>query len=134
MIKKLELKGLRGFATTQCLELALPDDRLGSGFTAIVGPNNGGKSTIVEALRALSLTEPPSFTVGKRNLKAGDRVEILVRDEAGNTKELRTVEEGGSEATLLANNDPIPPGSMFVLPSRRFFEPLFGKGIQERRG
>jgi hypothetical protein len=134
MLKKLELKGLRGFATTQNLELALPDDRFGSGFTALVGPNNGGKSTIVEALRALSLNEAPSFTVGKRNLKAGDRVGIIVRDAPGNTKELRTVDGGGSEATLITENDPIPPGSMFVLPSRRFFDPFFSKGITQRQG
>lgn len=134
MITKLELKGLRGFASTQTLELAIPNGSFGSGFTALVGPNNGGKSTIIEALRALSSTQPPSFTVGKRNAKAGDRVEIVARDEAGNTRELRTVEEGGSEAKLTVNNDPIPPGSMFVLPSRRFFEPLFPKGLQERYG
>lgn len=132
-LKRIEIKGLRGFATVQHLEFAIPSGKAGSGITTLVGPNNGGKSTVVEALRALSLSDPPSFTVGKRNQRAGDRVTITVSNEAGQTKELRTIDAGGSETLWVVTNDPLPPGSVFVLPSRRYFTPLFGKSISERQ-
>ncbi|MDX2273590.1 MAG: AAA family ATPase [Cyanobacteriota bacterium] len=132
-LKKIELKGLRGFATVQYLEFAIPNGDPGSGITTLVGPNNGGKSTVIEAIRALSLRDPPSFTVGKRNQKAGDRVKITVFNELAQTKELCTIDAGGSETHWVVNNDPLPPGSVFVLPSRRYFNPLFGKASSERQ-
>ena len=54
-IKKLAISGLRGFATEQSLTLAIPNGANGSGLTVLVGPNNGGKSTIVEAFKAVSV-------------------------------------------------------------------------------
>ena len=82
---------------------------------------------------ALSLNSEQSFTVGKRNQKAGDKVQISLTGVNGNSWELRTVDSGGSECTLVKNGDPIPPNSTFVLPSRRFFNPLFGnKGTRGR--
>jgi predicted ATP-dependent endonuclease of OLD family len=103
-LQKLELKGLRGFATLQELSFALPDGRSGSGLTTLVGPNNGGKSTIVEALRALAAPSvqdtqrPQSFTEGRRNKDAEDKVSIRVTDVNGDVVGgLRTVAAGGSE-------------------------------------
>lgn len=131
-IKNLSICGLRGFAEKQSLEFAIPDGNSGSGITALVGPNNGGKSTVIEAIRALSLNSEQSFTVGKRNQKAGDKVQISLTGVNDNSWELRTVDSGGSECTLVKNGDPLPPNSIFVLPSRRFFNPLFGKTAHNR--
>ncbi len=131
-ITKLQIHGLRGFATEQILDFAIPNGEFGSGITILVGPNNGGKSTAVEAIRALSLISEQSFTVGKRNQRAGDKVSLKITGEDGHTWQLKTIEAGGSECDLIKNGDPVPPNSIFVLPSRRFFNPLFGKGIQTR--
>src|SRR5262249_56706743 len=96
-IASIEITGLRSFATTRRLELAVPDGRPGSGLTVLVGPNNSGKSTIVEAFAALSHTDGLSFTEGQRNRAAGDTVSLRVSGTHG-TYELRTVAAGGREA------------------------------------
>src|SRR5215831_964502 len=96
-ITSLEITGLRSFATMGRLELSVPDGRRGSGLTVLVGPNNSGKSTIIEAFAALSHREGLSFTEGKRNKAAGDTVSLRVSGTQG-TYELRTVAVGGSEA------------------------------------
>ncbi len=128
-LKSLDILGLRGFATSGHLDFALANGSPGSGLTSLVGPNNGGKSTIIEALRALSQTEIPSFTIGRRNRKAGDLVKLVVSDESGRTNELVSRESGSSETTRTINAQ---IESIFVLPSRRFFRPMFGKSIQSR--
>ena len=76
MIRQIQISGLRGFASLETLDIAAPQERPGTGLTVLVGPNNGGKSTIIEALGALSKNRPQSFTVGKRNQAAGDRVTL----------------------------------------------------------
>lgn len=131
-IKNLSIHGLRGFATQQSVDFAIPNGNPGSGITVLVGPNNGGKSTVIESIRALSLDSEQSFTVGKRNQKAGDKVHISLTGEDDNSWVLKTVDSGGSECTLVKNGDPIPANSIFVLPSRRFFNPLFGKATHSR--
>lgn len=134
-IQKLELVGLRGFEFLQELQFAQPDGSHGSGLTTLVGPNNGGKSTIVEALRALaassphSRSQPRSFTEGRRNKRAGDKVVIRLTNSSGSVGGLRTVEYGGSEAEWF----PAPVEErIFVLPSRRYFNPLFQKNLMTR--
>jgi energy-coupling factor transporter ATP-binding protein EcfA2 len=128
-LQTLDILGLRGFATPQHLAFAVANGEAGSGLTSVVGPNNGGKSTIIEALRALSQNEVPTFTVGRRNRKAGDRVKLVASDEKGNTNELVSRESGSSE---MVRTNKAEIGTVFVLPSRRFFRPLFGKSVQDR--
>ena len=128
-ITSLTIKGLRGFSTEQCLRVARPSGETGSGLTILVGPNNGGKSTVIESLQAL-VDSSPTFSEGKRNKEAGDKVSIAIKDESGDTYELRTVDSGGSEVS------PKPqrlPNSLYVLPSRRHFDPYFGGKSQANR-
>jgi len=132
-IKKMEISGLRGFETKQQLELAIPNGTRGSGLTIIVGPNNGGKSTIIEAIRAFSQGSPGSFTVGKRNQKAGDKVELTLFDETGDYRSIQTVGAGGSECESLEQGKVASFGTIFVLPSRRTFNPLFSKSLYSRQ-
>lgn len=142
-ISRIEIHGLRGFAERGGFDLAIPQERVGSGLTIIVGPNNAGKSTIIEAFTAISRRSsptPPSFTRGKRNMRAGDRVMIQVTNTDGKVVELRTAVAGGSETIwdpllpqppILPLNTPKIP-SIFVLPSRRAFAPYFGKSAARR--
>lgn len=129
-ITGLDLIGLRGFASTQTVRFAVPSGTVGSGLTILIGPNNGGKSTVIEALRALNARDNLSFTEGKRNKRAGDRVSIIVSGENGVRYELRTVTTGGSE---IQRDPPTQPFRIYVLPSRRYFNPYFGRSHHERQ-
>lgn len=136
-IAAVEITGLRGFAQTERVELAVPTGKLGSGITVFVGPNNAGKSTVIEALAAL----PPlyhtgrdiSFTEGKRNKNAGDRVSIKVINTEGGVAALDTINAGGSESSFTNVSLPWLKAQIFVLPSRRTFSPFFGKATEVTR-
>ena len=75
-LAKLTISGFRGFAEPEELQLAQPTAEPGSGLTILVGPNGGGKSTVVESLRVLGHLSAQSFTEGRRNKQAGDRVSL----------------------------------------------------------
>jgi predicted ATPase len=127
-VRSLEIKGLRGFAESECLDLAIPNGKFGSGLTVLVGPNNGGKSTIVEAFAAFSREDPklpdhgPSFAKGMRNSRTGARVHLRATPVDGEAAEIKTVEAGGSETIWHTGRI-----GAVVLPARRFFNPFFEK-------
>lgn len=81
MIERLTAGGLRGLSTEQTLSFAVPNGSAGSGITVMVGTNNAGKSTIVEALRSLSTTQVVSFSEGKRKRRFGDRIQLQITFE-----------------------------------------------------
>lgn len=128
MIKSISCFGFRSFATMQTLELAVPTGERGSGLTVLIGPNGGGKSTLVECFQKISIKNGNvSFTSGKRNHQAGDSVSITVRfDDTAAT--LATVDGGGSEAVWSDRNRP----RVYFLPARRVFNPYFGRNIWNR--
>lgn len=126
-MKNIKISGLRGFGVEQYLHFAIPNGEKGSGITILVGANNGGKSTVVEAIRLFANRHPPSFTIGKRNQKTNGKIEIFIDDQKG----IRTIETGGSECEWI-NVETNPCQSIFVVPSRRYFSPFFGKGLHNR--
>ena len=128
-ITQLAIKGFRGFSEEQTLSFGRPTGKPGSGLTVLVGPNNGGKSTVIESLQALSSRQEVSFSEGKRNKLAGDRVSLRLHTD-GVGHELRTVDTEGSQ-TIREPNESL--GNCYVLPSRRFFNPYFGSGATERQ-
>ncbi len=48
--------------------ICLPNDKLGGGLTILVGANNSGKTTILEAMRSFNSPKgnPPSFSERKK--------------------------------------------------------------------
>ena len=128
MIQSISCIGYRGFSTRQELNLAQPNGKPGSGLTVLVGPNGGGKSSLVECFNKISLAQKnASFSKGKRNVRAGDVVEIgIVCDEGSGI--LKT-SKGGSETQW---EGPTPP-KIYYLPSRRFFNPYFSKNLWSRQ-
>ena len=123
MFKKLSIKGLRGFAREGILKPAMPNGAHGSGRTVITGPNNSGKSTIIEAFKFLgSVHRDPSFHVDLRNVNS-DSVTIIATTTDGQftIKSLRP----GSSSTIY---DPKCSTLPYVIPSRRYFSPYFGRG------
>ena len=90
-LKSISVHGLRGFAAAQTVDFALPIGELGSGLTVLVGANNAGKSTVIEALRAFANpNKSPSFAQGRRNITAGDQVAITLKDTTGTERTLRS--------------------------------------------
>lgn len=131
---KLSIKGLRGYAARKSIDFAQPNGSTGSGLTIIVGPNNSGKSTILEALMAVTQGgDPPAFSEGKRNIGADGRVKIELENSGGEVKSVTTVPSGGSETVLENANIKPSVDDVFVLPSRRTFNPFFGRGENDRR-
>ena len=127
MINELSCRGYRGFATKQSLKLAIPNGKRGSGLTVLVGPNGGGKSTLVECFSKIAANDV-SFTEGKRNKLADNKVsiDIIYNYQHGS---LTTVDEGGSETIWESNID---KPHIYYLPSRRVFNPYFGKTLWDR--
>ena len=127
-VASLDIEGLRGFSDMQTLRLAQPNGKHGSGITILVGPNSGGKSTIVESFQALT-SRNVSFSEGRRNKTAGDRVSVRIESLNGEIQELRTADAGGSTTI----RDPQSGQVCYVLPSRRYFNPYFGQGRAKTR-
>ena len=69
MIHSISCIGYRGFATKQTLNLAIPDGRQGSGLTVLVGPNGGGKSTLIECFNKIATKRNANFQRSNSNLK-----------------------------------------------------------------
>lgn len=132
MLKTIEILGLRGFAQTQTLNFAIPNGTHGSGLTILVGANNAGKSTAIEAIRAMSHHHMPSFTQGRRNIDAGDMVRITVTNTTGARTVLESIRSGSSEVNVTQLSGGVDLQKLFVLPSRRVFSPFFGKSEQNR--
>jgi AAA15 family ATPase/GTPase/5S rRNA maturation endonuclease (ribonuclease M5) len=125
-IEWIEILGLRGFSEKRRLDLAIPNGKEGGGLTTIVGPNNSGKTTIVEAFNALTKSKI-SFSEDKRNKIAQDLVEIVIKSsDHGENIILKSIERGSSEVTRLPEGQG-PFSYIFVLPSRRTFPPFFYK-------
>ena len=129
-VRTLSITGLRGFSDEQRLRFAQPSGEVGSGLTILVGPNSGGKSTVIDAMHAFSKNEV-TFSEGKRNTRSEGRVKIRVDYEDGSTHILRTVDSGGSE-TIRHPQQPAP-ADWYVLPSRRFFDPYFDRASEDRQ-
>lgn len=130
--KKIEIKGLRGFSDKQTLNFGINNGQLGSGLTVIVGPNSSGKSTIFESIRAISQRQAPSFTEGKRNKKAGDKIEITLTKNDETSITLKTNEAGGSETVFHESGLQKNNVKIFSLPSRRTFSAYFNRSSQDR--
>lgn len=131
LIDSLSCIGYRGFKDKQEIKLAQPNGKFGGGLTILVGPNGGGKSTIIECFRKLSNVAGATFTEGKRNKASGDRVEISVVFD-GLVGVLKTIDKGGASAIWASVEKNMPPPKVSFLPSRRVFNPYFSAGGWDR--
>lgn len=127
---QLHVAGFRGFAAKRSLSLAEPTGSSGSGLTIIVGANNSGKSTFLEALHTVAQgrnTAELSFPQPRRHHEL-DAVSIELERSDGRSLRVETVNAGGSQA--VASWLPLGAGptkfDIHVTPSRRQFSPYFG--------
>lgn len=126
-LEKLEISGFRGFSSKQTLAFSIPNGDHGSGLTIITGANNSGKSSIIECLKARGGNQAPSFTVGARNA-AVDYVDISYVID-GKEERVSSLKKGSSETKKDTVNQNF---HIFVLSSRRTFNPFFGRGSLSR--
>src|SRR5689334_6901567 len=76
-LTSLHIEGYRGFERRQSLHFAAPTGKLGSGLTILVGPNSGGKSSVVEALDFFAAPgQSVNLGENERNARARGRVRI----------------------------------------------------------
>lgn len=130
MIKSLSIEGFRGFGKKQMIKFAASNGKIGSGITFLVGPNNSGKTTILEALRLFNFTEHnyPSISEGKRNHNKGGKVIVTIINDLS---ERFTIKNEKSESGLMSfyKNDELFKEEInfgiFVLPSRRHINSEF---------
>jgi len=147
-LKSLSIAGYRGFNELRVIHLAVPKDQHeGSGLTVITGANNSGKSTVIEALRARSGHQTPSFSEGIRNKQADfvriefefekrseaedDRsvlveslTEVIESKAAGSSQSVH--KRAGVEITNWNERESDP---IRVVPSRRGFQPYFQRSL-----
>jgi predicted ATP-dependent endonuclease of OLD family len=129
VLKRIEIRGLRGFENEGIINLANPDGTYGSGLTILVGPNNSGKSTIIEAFSALSSSfsetfKNPSFTEEMRN-KKDDTILIRAIDLSDGSFEISNYSSLRSETGAMNYGFLRKDKDIFVLPSRRAFDPYY---------
>jgi predicted ATP-dependent endonuclease of OLD family len=126
-LRSIEVSGYRGFKDKGILNLAVPDGRPGSGLTILTGPNNSGKSSIIECLRARQSPDNPTFSEGVRN-RNFDKVEFVYNFDT-HSEYIRSISQGSA---LSERSAPDRISSFFCVPSRRAFNPYFSKGAWNR--
>ena len=134
---RLSVSGFRGFATEGVVRFAQPDGREGSGLTVLVGANNSGKSTFLEALYAIARVRQQTeveFAQPRRH-RDTDSVAISIRRSDGRELAVRSIRPGGSQAmgTWLPEGATPTRFDIHITPSRRNFTPYFSStGIADR--
>ena len=123
-VKSLSVGGFRGLSTAQRLDFALPNGTPGSGITALVGSNNAGKSSVIEALRALaSRAATFSFSEGQRNKVFGDSIDFTLEFVDGTVRRVHSLRAGASQAQRVGDAE--QGLDLVVVPSRRTFKAFF---------
>jgi predicted ATP-dependent endonuclease of OLD family len=130
MIKDVTIFGYRGFEFPRKISFAFPNNSPGSGLTYIVGPNNCGKSTILEAIKLFTKSSAPGISIGRRNVRT-DRIKIDTCLTDGTVVTLRTIDGGGSETLFDGPIDRLN-GKIYFLPSRRKFQTFFSRSESDR--
>ncbi len=123
MIKRLKISHYKGFFDEQIIDFATPDgSKDGSGLTVIVGPNNTGKTTIIEALLLSTNTGSRRFRESERHSKYNPV--IVIEDKAGNSKSFTNREKGSviKETMVLGPNIDF---EVELVPSRRYWQYQF---------
>ena len=126
-LTRMEVLGFRGFKTLGALNFSVPNGAPGSGLTVITGPNNAGKSSILECLKARAGRQSPSFTSGARNVNIEEvSIKYVIN---GKEETIKSIKKGSSET----KREGVDPNfHIFVLPSRRAFNPYFHRAENNR--
>ena len=135
VVKSLKIKGFRGFSEETVLKLAIPNGEEGSGLTVIVGPNNSGKSSIIEAFH--TLFNDTQLIPGEAINKKNPNVLIEATSIDGTAYSIQATDNNGSFAERRINGTitqyidrAIRP---FILSSHRNINSTFSNNANMRR-
>lgn len=116
MLIKLSLEYYKGFYEEQSITFAIPEeDKEGSGLTLIVGPNNTGKTTIIESLL---LNKDRKFKESDRHTNTNPKIVI----ESNSRKTTCTNIDNGSQIHIDQDLDV----KFELIPSRRYWNTYSG--------
>jgi predicted ATPase len=139
--RALDIAGLRGFGSRETVELAIPDGQDGSGLTILVGANNSGKSSVIEAFDAVyraTRQSAVSFAADRRHGGEEREVQIHLTRIDERSIGVETLRPGTSEARVVWDRDRSATDRITieatVLPSRRQFAAYFGRYGEADRG
>lgn len=127
---ELSVSGFRGFADRRILRFARPNGDDGSGLTILVGANNSGKSTFLEALHSIARGREQgelSFPQPRRHRDL-DLVSLELTRSDGRKLRVESIQKGGSQARSHWSPESVGPDKfdIHLTPSRRNFSPYFG--------
>ena len=87
-ILNVKVKGIRSFKNLTTIDFAIPDGtNNGSGLNMLVGPNNSGKSSLIETLY-LANNNLEMIPSSIRNSQSSNGVEIELNFDNGNNKKI----------------------------------------------
>ena len=120
-LKNLTIEYFRGFYEPQLIEFAIPTMKSGSGLTIIVGPNNSGKSTILEALKKFTKRDKPQLTENERHINGSSKLKLV------NTKhEEKIIETYGGSNTVYEGEKIYPTqNDFYLINARRYWRQFF---------
>ncbi len=117
LLKSLSIEHYKGFFERQSILFSFPDNvNNGSGLTLIVGPNNTGKTTIIESLL---FAPDKKFKEGERH--QGNSPKIIIENADNISAEYTNIGDGSIVQPVTQQH-----GINFELvPSRRYWQPRF---------
>ena len=117
----ISLTDVRGFYKKQKIIFAKPNGKNGSGLTVIVGPNNSGKTTVIEGFKKIFQGSPPQFDIEERHRNRN--VILAIKNTAG---EIKTLKTNGGSIGIIDHPEYYPQvNNFYFISSRRYFETYF---------
>ncbi len=117
-LKSIEIEYYRGFYNSREIQFALPNGEAGSGLTVIVGPNNAGKTSVLNALRLVLY--PRQVDLEHRHANKILKISLTTSEGA-----IRSVSNPDMGANLVSLGSSAWPSldDVRVVPSRRSWAP-----------
>jgi predicted ATP-dependent endonuclease of OLD family len=128
-LTRIEIEHYRGFYAPQGIDFAVPNGAPGSGLTVLVGPNNSGKTTVVDALKLTASGVGVAVEMEHRHDSLPFR--ITLRNSEGLSK-TATNPSLGAVVVFETSADIYPISShLRLVPSRRAWSAYTGNTLSD---